>query len=75
MDVTGGRLHDPRRVGEPFSRECGCGRAFTRAEWEALPRLRDWTIDGRVFELRACACGSTMADRPLQTAADAPADE
>jgi CheY-like chemotaxis protein len=45
---------DPRIV-----KQCGCGRAFSRAQWRALPRIG--TMGGS--ELRNCLCGSSLAYR------------
>jgi PAS domain S-box-containing protein len=47
-------------------KECSCGRALTRNDWEMLEHLPDWDFgDGEVVqEVRNCACGSTlMVDR------------
>jgi hypothetical protein len=40
--------------------KCGCGRVYTRAEWEKL-RFVGWQHDGEErIELRNCDCGSTF---------------
>jgi hypothetical protein len=42
-------------------KSCGCGRAFTRAQWDQLNRLPDWPVDDAVAcEVRNCTCGSTL---------------
>ena len=38
---------------------CGCGRSYTRAEWEALPdRVVYAACTDEVHEQRRCVCGS-----------------
>ena len=41
---------------------CGCGRTYTRDEWESLP-FGGWMGDGDrdAQELRHCACRSTIS--------------
>lgn len=51
---------------KPF-KTCGCGREWTKEEWEALPlvdpRQYAGVEDGFAYflELRNCPCGSTKA--------------
>jgi hypothetical protein len=42
-------------------RACGCGRTYTREEWDALPALGIETYGHRTLDHRQCACGSTLA--------------
>lgn len=54
-------------VPEPF-KACGCGRHFTRAEWDAIPSLGLMLSDRDGFELnlKNCACGSTISvEQPI----------
>lgn len=57
-------FHDIPTVAEPF-KACGCGRHFTRAEWDALPSigLMASDRDGFDLDLRNCPtpCGSTIS--------------
>ena len=40
---------------------CSCGKAFTREQWEALPKVGLQTYDnGEVQEMRNCPCGSSI---------------
>lgn len=47
----------------PVHKTCGCGRAFTASEWDALPFRGEQREDGTplVLVLRDCPCGSTLA--------------
>ena len=42
-------------------KQCSCGRALTRDDWDALEHLPDWDLgEGEVQEVRNCSCGSTL---------------
>ena len=42
-------------------KQCSCGRALTRDDWEALEHLPDWDLgEGEVQQVRNCSCGSTL---------------
>lgn len=45
----------------PLVKACGCGRLYTRAQWDALAYVGPWDDETELFELRNCACGSTLA--------------
>ena len=46
----------------PDHKACRCGRAFSPADWAALPIVGDWELDEDVrLELRNCPCGSTIS--------------
>lgn len=40
---------------------CACGRAYSPAEWCALPFVGIMRDDVETLELRNCTCGSTLA--------------
>jgi hypothetical protein len=40
---------------------CSCGRAYTAAQWKRLPLVGPYDDDVRRYELRNCACKSTIA--------------
>ena len=48
------------RHGRLVIKHCGCGRNYTREEWERLTRLPDWDLGGETLELRNCPCNSTL---------------
>jgi len=39
---------------------CACGRSFTQADWEHLPRAGEHLDDDVRAEMRNCPCGSTL---------------
>jgi len=46
-------------MANPFKR-CGCGKAYTYAEWKRLP-FRGFQIDDvEAQEMRNCTCGSSI---------------
>ncbi len=46
--------------GEPVAKACGCGRKFTRAEWDALPFAYVYRDVFERVEYRHCICLSTL---------------
>jgi len=57
--ATGG-CHDILMVARTI-KSCGCGRIFTREQWDQLEQLSDWLFTaGPIFEVRNCPCGSTL---------------
>lgn len=41
-------------------KRCACGLTYASAAWGELPSLGVMTYAGEAFELRNCACGSTL---------------
>ncbi len=41
--------------------QCACGSVYTPGEWPSLENPRSWRIEGRLYELRDCKCGSTIS--------------
>ena len=41
-------------------KSCACGRRFTLAEWQALPGGTRAIQGGELYEVRHCACRSTL---------------
>lgn len=64
---VGARTTTPRRSSAPglersggAAKRCACGLSYTSAAWGELRSLGVMTYDGEAFELRNCACGSTL---------------
>jgi hypothetical protein len=49
------------RSGTRTLKRCGCGREYTRAEWNELRLAGEQVDDVERGELRDCLCGSTIA--------------
>lgn len=71
FDTSGKRVTEVReggylieRVEIPLVNTCGCGRSYTRPEWDALPLLGQQHTDEAgihyLTELRNCECDSTL---------------
>jgi hypothetical protein len=54
----GVRIGGTWRALDPIRLRCGCGRAYTLAEFRALPGAGVWRLGGFSGEQRRCACGS-----------------
>lgn len=50
------RASEPRRMSKP----CACGRVHDADGWHSLPYLGLMRYEEHAFELRNCACGSTL---------------
>jgi hypothetical protein len=47
------------KKGATIIKRCGCGRTYTRAQWEALPDKTVYKHEwGEVHDQRPCPCGS-----------------
>ncbi|MBX3197269.1 MAG: hypothetical protein KF850_34390 [Labilithrix sp.] len=46
--------------GDEIVKRCGCGRAYAKSEWKALVLVGTQDAEGESFELRTCACGTTL---------------